>query len=289
MARRYTHDKNKSQIVFDIAGGEKNMSSMTMCTIPKKETMIRSNDQNFSLRTDDIPGAKPRGPPVQRHRDFFYTDDIEGTKPRVNDYKTKKPIDNFSVKDIPGASPAIQRSLPHSERHTNPLNPVYQLPSYQDNEPIPVPKFLRDNINYDDVEGVHSKSYKSDKPPKDILKTDDICGAHPKRLIKEFRGNRTLDVKDINEDGVFKTRRETNPLNPDYFYDGQHYPKDFGIQKSNYKTNESASKICRLICFIRSFLLVYYDFFNLISVTFTFRVPCHTQLHTISGNRNRCT
>ena len=236
MSHKYTHDKNKSQIVFDITGGEKNMTSMTMCTIPKKEKIVRSGNENFSLRTDDIKGAQPRGPPVQRHRDFYYNDDIEGSSPQPSVDLSKKPFDYMSVKDIQGASPAIQRSLPHSERHTNPLNPQYSLPSYHDPTPIPVPKFIRDNINYDDVPGVHSKSYKSDKPPRDIMKTDDINGASPKHLIKGYMGNRNLDVSDINKDGIFKTKRETNPLVPDYYYDGQHYPQDFGIQKSNYKT-----------------------------------------------------
>ena len=234
MTGRYTHDKNKSQIVFDITGGEKNMTSMTMCTIPKKEKIVRSAGQNYSLRTDDIPGAQPRGPPVQRHRDFYYTNDIEGSSPQPSVDLTKKPIDIMSVKDIQGASPAIQRSLHHSERHTNPLNPQYHLPSYQE-PPVPVPKFIRDNINYDDVPGVHSKTYKTDKPPIDIMKTDDIAGAQPKHLIMRYLGDRSLNVKDINEDGIFKTRRETNPLNPDYYYDGHHLPQDFGIQKSNYK------------------------------------------------------
>ena len=182
MARRYTHDKNKSQIVFDFTGGESEMHSMTMQTIPKAKNIVRSEGQNFSLRTDDIKGAQPSPPKKKSSFDFYNPDDIDGSKSKPNVDKTKQPKDIMSVKDIQGATPSIQRSLPHSNRHSNPQNPVYDLPSYKE-EPIPVPKFIRDNINYDDIPGVHPKSYKTDKPPKDTLKVDDIPGAAPKHLV----------------------------------------------------------------------------------------------------------
>lgn len=235
MARRYQHDKNKSQIVFDFTGGEREMRTMTMQTIPKAKNIVRSEGQNFSLRTDDIQGARPSPPKKAKQYDFYNPDDIDGSKSKPNVDITKKPKDIMSVDDIQGASPSIQRSLPHSNRHSNPQNPVYDLPSYKE-EPIPVPKFIRDNINYDDIPGVHPKSYKTNKPPKDTLKIDDIPGAAPKHLVGKFIDHREMDVSDINNDGIFKTRRETNPLFPDYYYDGQTYPRDFGIQKSNYKT-----------------------------------------------------
>lgn len=231
--QKYRVDKNKSQIVFDITGGDNSMKTMYLATIPKTKQLIRSEGQNFSLRTDDIEGAQPRGPREQKRRDFYFTDDIEGAKPAPAFDRNRNPGNPLALDDIDGAKPRIQRNLPNSNRHTNPLNPVYELPSFKE-EPAPVPKFLRDNINYDDIPGVHPKSYKTDKPPRDIMKTDDIC----KRVIspvKEFYyGNRAMDVSDINNDGVFKTKRHLDPLTPNYFYDGRTLEQDFGLHKSRY-------------------------------------------------------
>ena len=233
MARRYQYDKNKSQIVFDITGGEKKLTTMTMNTLPKERVIIRNRNENFSLKTEDIEGAKPKPPNKGRGIDFFYPDDIQGTHPESKINLNKNPTDILNVKDIPGATPKIQRSLPHSERHTNPLNPTYELPQKEE-EPIPIPKFIRDQSNFDDLPGNHPKSYKPTKPAKNLLDTTDIPGSTPKQLIKKFEGNRTLDVTDINTGGIFKSTRNTNPLNPSYYFDGHELEQDFGIKHSNY-------------------------------------------------------
>ncbi|EAY10891.1 hypothetical protein TVAG_012570 [Trichomonas vaginalis G3] len=235
MARRYKNQANKSQIVFDISGGDTSMQTMYLSTIPKPQNIVRSAGQNYSLRTDDIEGAKPSPLPKPHKTDLYYPDDIPGTKSKSNIVHDKPPTNLLKLDDIDGATPAIKRSLPHSQRHVNPVDPDYKLP-----EPAmpdePPPKFVYNGFDYGDVEGSHPKSYKTDKPPRDTFKLDDIPGAQPKTMIKKFNGDRSLNVKDINEDGIFKTRRNTNPLFPDYYYDGQTYPRDFGIQSSNYKT-----------------------------------------------------
>jgi len=233
MSRRYPSDKNRSQIVFDSDGGVRDFTTMTMNTIPKDRVITRHGNENFSLRTDDIAGAQTRKPRDQKRQDFFFTDDISGTKPAPSFSREKPPNKHFFVNDIDGATPKIQRSLPHSERHTNPLKPEYELPKVEE-DPLPVPKFIRDNINYDDIPGVHPKSYKPTKPAKDLLDTSDIPGSAPKKLIKEFEGDRALDVKDINTGGVFRSKRNTNPLNPQYYIHGTELEQDFGIQHSNY-------------------------------------------------------
>lgn len=235
MAHRYAQQANKSQIVFDTSGGDTSMQTMYLSTIPKHQNIVRSAGQNYSLRTDDIEGARPSPPPKPHKTDLYYTDDIQGTNSKSNIRHDRKPKDLLNIDDIDGASPAIKRSLPHSERHVNPVDPKYNLPEPKIDDGPP-PKFVYNGFDYGDVEGSHPKSYKTDKPPRDPFKLDDIPGAQPKSLTKKFNGDRSLNVKDINEDGIFKTRRNTNPLFPDYYYDGQTYPRDFGIQSSNYKT-----------------------------------------------------
>ena len=230
---RVVRDKNQSQIVFDIHGGEKEYLTMSLRTIPNKAPIIKSANENYNLRTDDIEGAQYRPPKVYNHNFQLDISDIEGTKTKPMVNESKKPVDIMSVDDIEGAKPRIQRQLPHSNRMTNPLNPQYQLPTKEE-PPIPVPKFIRDNISVDDIQGAHSKSYQTDKPPRDIMNINDISGAHPRKRILTLDADgtcnglkltntcsRSLQVKDINNDGIFRTTRVTNPLNPVYIYDGQ--------------------------------------------------------------------
>lgn len=233
---RFRPDKNKSQIVFDITGGEK-FASMTMATIPKKQQIIRSNNEDYSLKTDDIIGAKPRIDTRPTH-DFINVHDIDGAKPASPFDHNKPPTDVMAVRDIDGAQPRICRNLPHSQRHTNPLNPVYQLPTKEELPP-PEIKFVYDGINYDDIPGVHPKSYKQVRPPKDIMKIDDIPGTQHISKTRRFdSSNRILDVSDINNDGVFHTKRETNPLTPEYYINGENLVADYGKSQTNYKSRK---------------------------------------------------
>ena len=234
--QRFNPDKNKSQIVFDITGGEKHYTTMNLNTIPKDPPIIRSRNENFSLRTDDIDGAQWKPDKRPTHNYTLNISDIEGSSPKPSFNKLKPPFDIMSVDDIDGAKPYIPRNLPHSNRHTDPQNPVYQL-SQKPEEPYPVTKFIYDGFSNDDIPGSHPKTYKTSKPPKDIMKTSDIYGARPRRYDEKFDPqNRILDVTDINDDGLFHTRRHLNPLNPEYKFDGQTLKADYGRPHTNYKT-----------------------------------------------------
>ena len=233
MTTRPFRNNNASQIVFDIHGGDNQFTTMNLQTIPNRPKIVRRENENFNMRTDDIDGAQYRPPKIYNHNFNLDVSDIEGTKTTPMVDEKKKPNNIMNIDDIEGARPRIQRQLPHSARNTNPLNPEYKLPTKEE-EPIPPPKFIRDNINVDDIDGTHSRSYKTNKPPKDIMKVDDIQGTRPRRRILcldpdgtcngirfESTCNRSLNVKDINNEGVFKTTRTTDPLNPVYRYDGQ--------------------------------------------------------------------
>ncbi|OHT02332.1 hypothetical protein TRFO_07157 [Tritrichomonas foetus] len=68
------------------------------------------------------------------------------------------------------------------------------------------------------------------------MKVSDIEGTHSKHREYKFdKQNRILDVSDINNDGLFHTRRHLNPLNPEYQYDGKVIKADFGMAHTNYK------------------------------------------------------
>ncbi|OHT02333.1 hypothetical protein TRFO_07158 [Tritrichomonas foetus] len=149
---RFNPDKNKSQIVFDITGGEKTYQTMNLNTIPKDPPITRTGHENFSLRTDDIDGAQWR-PDRRPTRNFTLNiSDIDGASPKSAYNKKRPPFDIMSVDDIEGAKPKICRALPHSNRHTDPQNPVYKLPTKPE-EPYPEVKFIYDGYNFDDIPG----------------------------------------------------------------------------------------------------------------------------------------
>ena len=244
MATRYRVDKNKSSIVFDITGGEKNFQSMTMQTVPVEPKIVRTQNENFSLRTDDIDGARAKPFTGKLRNTFYDTSDIPGSKPHPKIDTTKPPVNIMGLDDIDGSHPRIWRTLPHSDRHTNPLNPDYQLPTKPELPPPELP-FIRDGTNYDDIPGVHPRSYKSDKPPRDIMRLDDIQGANPSEKTRPLNEshNRQFDVSDINNDGIFHSRRETNPLDPEFKIYGGILENDFGKSHSNYHTRRGQTDL----------------------------------------------
>lgn len=43
-----------------------------------------------------------------------------------------------------------------------------------------------------------------------------IQGSQPAKLTKIIKAHSNLEVKDINKDGIFETKRNINPLEPNY-------------------------------------------------------------------------
>jgi hypothetical protein len=221
MTQRQVRDKNKSQIVFDIHGGEDSFQTMTLRTIPNRPHLIKGRGESFSLRTDEIEGAQSRPRKAATHYFQLNTADIEGASPTPPYDPNKPAFPIMSVDDIEGAKPRIQRPLPHSQRQTNPLNPEYSLPSYEE-PPPPVPPFLRDGFSNDDIPGTHSRSWQLPYGPRDNMRVADGPGSHPRKRVGKLMQSSVdrMNVRDINKDGIYKTTRVTDPLNPVYFYDG---------------------------------------------------------------------
>lgn len=186
---------------------------------PKKTRYGRNPRNNFSLLTNDIGGAQSGTTPSSRinrfkSRNYSYNiKDIEGTSPKRNIPLRVNKKNTFNIRndDIEGSKP--RNHLRMITRHVNPLNPVYNLPKVKTVE-APPPKFIRDTLNYyQDITKVRRK--KLFAQPRENLKLPE------KSSGKKFyrKSNPNLEVKDINNYRVFRSKRKTNPLSPRYKYD----------------------------------------------------------------------
>jgi hypothetical protein len=142
--------------------------------------------------------------------------DIDGAcpKPMVNPARVASDI--MRVDDIDGSRPRIIRQIGRSHRNVNPVDPEYNLP------PIPVEEgvgraFIRDSLRNDDVEGARPMRLLPTCEPRDIMRLDDIPGARPIQRMRAINRPSSLEVRDINTEGIFKTRRVVDPLNPVYY------------------------------------------------------------------------
>ena len=105
-----------------------------------------------------MTGAAPKvwiKPEVNRQEFVNQNIDIAGSTSRQLHFGLNKPEYNLNNKDI-------EKSWPHWNKFvttrspTNPLNPVYTLSKVEYVPPEPV-KFIRDQMNVDDLEGARPK------------------------------------------------------------------------------------------------------------------------------------
>ena len=127
-------------------------------------------------------------------------DDIDQSCPKALHQPLNKPYYNLRSDDIAGTKPAIAKFKTKREA-SNPLNPVYRLPSFEPLEPV-IPKFIRDSINVDDIPGTRPKTFHQrtieDRITNNVL---DIDGARPK---KEY----LVDGCNLEERGAQSARRK---------------------------------------------------------------------------------
>lgn len=105
-------------------------------------------------------------------------------------------------------------------------------------EQVPQPKFVRDNLQIDDIQGVRSKRlYRG--PVKDIFKLDGIEGAHPhkrRRSPKEFAFD---DYKDVTSARKYRRPFMKNSQNiHNQFFDQPNTTTHRQYSKNNYKVPE---------------------------------------------------
>ena len=133
---------------------------------------------------------------------------------------------NLATGDIEGAQPNVNKFK--STRATNdPLNPNYNL-SKVDVRPVTPPKFIRDNMQVDDIDKAKPRENAQNKiVTREALKTDDIDGTKSKpRHVARKTEYSAMNYDDVTKK-TQKSMRCSNPLDPVYT-----------IQDENGKTYE---------------------------------------------------
>ena len=179
----------------------------------KKLNQINSNrDWSTNLYNLDIEKSVPYRSNIYTNKVDFINkiDDIEEAQPKKEKI-LNKPNFILNVRDIENAYP--KKENPISQRHVNPLNPVYKLPSFQVPTPEPPPKFIRDQMDISDIAKAKPNKLFPMKmrPPKTY---DEIEGNHPKKPYERRNFYDSFRYDDVTK----KKRkfRNTNPLDPDY-------------------------------------------------------------------------
>ena len=179
----------------------------------KKINRINSNrDWSTNLYNLDIEKTVPKRSNVFINKVDFINklDDIEKAKPN-KEIIYDKPNFTLDISDIERAQP--KKSHWNSNRHVNPLNPVYKLPSIIPIEPEAPPKFIRNQIDISDIEKTKpQKLYPMKMRP--VKNYDEIKGIHPRKPYQRKEIYDSLNYSDLNIKK--KLFRNTNPLDPEY-------------------------------------------------------------------------
>ena len=177
-------------------------------------------------RTDDIDMAQPQRWSEMYTRnmpDLHGVGDIEGAQPAKLHRGKAGATNRLSNEDIPGTT-----AKPYTFKTTrcvDPNDPAYKLPTVDTRPPTP-PRFSRDSINVQDIDGAWPKPMRHFEP-RDSHGTSDIEGAqagwkprHKRRSNQNAPLRNTLSVDDIVKEG-FRTTRIVDPLNPQHRIHGR--------------------------------------------------------------------
>jgi hypothetical protein len=206
------------------------LQSAGSCTIPNKSADSRSLDlcSNGTNYIGDISGAQP----TQKMNRFtnkpnlYSINDIKGTRPLELHRGTNSVDYTLKLDDIEGAMPAGKSHLLARaySKPVDPLMPVYKLPSYEVPKDV-TPAFLRDTLDTSDISGTRAAPlYRY--PARENYLVNDIEGAKAgwkprhKRAGVEGTPRDIMAVADINQQGVKKSNRCSDPLRPVHFING---------------------------------------------------------------------
>lgn len=192
---------------------------------PPPETRFLRDQIDIS----DIQGAKPKPYIKYEQRETFPIDNgVEGSRPK-KEYIRKTHYDYMDYSDV-------NKVKFKTKRNVSPLDPVYEV-KYPNGE----------NYTYGMIEKSKPETvYPYTHPQPFGLRVNDIQGAHAgtSNKINQFNStNSNMITKDIKgtEVGSFKkglvTKRNTNPLNPQYQYIGggeEYYDDDIGKPKKTF-------------------------------------------------------
>ena len=182
--------------------------------IKKFKQMVTNRDWSLNLYNLDIEGSSPRKFGLFSNKiDFTNKNkDIEKSSPYTQKI-LKKPNYNLSNEDIEGSRPNISQCNKLS-RHTNPLEPKYNLPKLEKIQIEDKTKFIRDNSYIGDISEIKNK--KQNIFLRDTLNKNDLIDSFPKKQYftrkDKYNNMDYTDVTKINN----KIQRCLNPLMPIY-------------------------------------------------------------------------
>ena len=190
---------------------------MTLDTIRNRDFPIRklnqintNRDWSTNLYNLDIEKSIPNKTDVYINKVDYINknDDIEKSQP-LKEKIWHKPDFCLNIRDIYKAYP----NKPKTDRHTDPLNPVYKLPSFPEAPPPTPLKFIRDQLDISDIDKAKPNKLFPMKmrPPKNY---DEIGNNHPKKPYERKQFYDSLNYNDVTNKQ--KKFRNTNPLDPDY-------------------------------------------------------------------------
>ena len=181
--------------------------------IRKFKQMTTNRDWSLNLYNLDIEGSSPRKFGLFSNK-FDFTNknmDIEKSFPYIPK-QLNKPNYNISNADIEGSKPSCSKCN-QLTRHTNPLQPEYNLPKGEKILIEDKTKFIRDTLYIGDIK---TRTKKSDYFLRDSLNKDDLKYTFPKKLyLKRKDKYNNLDYSDISKK-IEKVQRNINPLMPIY-------------------------------------------------------------------------
>ena len=223
-------------------------NTMYLSTINKNDAIIRpfkkmvtKRDWSANLYNLDIESSMPRRFGVFTNKIDFINkvDDIDRTNPKILHYPLNKPEYNLTNKDIEKSSPQMNHLK--TKRCTNPLEPKYNLPKVEEYPPE-IPKFIRDSIDIKDISGARPQKYFQWKTRETFpLNNHGIEGSKTKEAyVRKNLGSikyHYIDYGDLTRD-IFKTKRNTNPLDPIYGFKKNEEIFKYGpIEKSKPQTH----------------------------------------------------
>ena len=209
----------------------------------RKINQINTNrDWSANLYNLDIAKSVPYRSNIFINKIDFINkvDDIEYAQPKKEKI-LNKPNFILNVRDIEKAYP--KKVNPNIQRHVNPLNPVYKLPSYPIPPPPTPPKFIRDQIDISDIEKARpNKLFPLKMRP--VKTYDEIIGNHPKKPYVRKIFYDSFNYNDVSK--KVKKYRNTNPLDPEYDkqYGGYIEGSKPGLPFYDFNSDNSKNSLC---------------------------------------------
>ena len=154
--------------------------SMSICSLGPSTLPRSSSSRTF--KATNVASEYQVGAQNATHHESFFSNpsflqpDIIGStsKPLT---RTRNTRDNsLYIDDIDGARPRVTNRILVTKRRVNPLQPEYNLPSFEIMKPYE-PRFIRHTMDFTDIEGTQSKPLLRCAPRDSTNKVDDILGA----------------------------------------------------------------------------------------------------------------